>query len=569
MKRGADETDPPVKEWQGDRDAVNLMHTDGKRYSYNQLREKGFNDSTIVRNWNLDITPKLKSRTTMAEPVMGFEQRPVQNSMTREEAFRQARAAGEKEFTYEGKKYTTELASDKKQTMQQSVPAPVSIATPVTPEPYVSPYTAPYANMSREQLEEHIKKSWTKSEPYGDVPFSSSRRTAHFLTPEEQEKMRFVNPTPAQHDKRFGDLEFDTSTPEGFLFDEERYVLEKNGQNPRAVTHLEDIEAHPIKHIQATEASDVFKKMKWMDDEEIRKAAGQLDSIYSVSPTFNPMSVYDQTIRSLSSIDLFGPGLINNTNAKPDTITTSRPTRPTQSTTIEFQDGGYLPNYRDGGETDPPIQDVTYQDLKEYRKAVQATADSTQNYNAAVSDYELIMKNAAATDAIDRGPTFYDPDNNAFKSGEYDRAALLAERNGVPGTFMTSGNLNYTGTQNPIGNLSLQNISGNNEGEFGFYKKPTTNPVFVDTIMQKFPPMPANKIEPRRANDLAGYFRGAKLATVDTKLQPIQSNFKPKSVGYTSNTAAGYPMIQRGGGTGRVSKGAYWVPGRGYKYTND
>jgi len=231
--------------------------------------------------------------------------------------------------------------------------------------------------------------------------------------------------------------------------------------------------------------------------------------------------------------------------------------------------GGLISNYKDGGETDPPIQDVTYQDLKEYRKAVQATADSTQNYNAAVSDYELIMKNAAATDAIDRGPTFYDPDNNAFKSGEYDRAALLAERNGVPGTFMTSGNLNYTGTQNPIGNLSLKNISGNNEGEFGFYKKPTTNPVFVDTIMQKFPPMPANKIEPRRANDLAGYFRGAKLATVDTKLQPIQSNFKPKSVGYTSNTAAGYPMIQRGGGTGRVSKGAYWVPGKGYKYTND
>ena len=237
--------------------------------------------------------------------------------------------------------------------------------------------------------------------------------------------------------------------------------------------------------------------------------------------------------------------------------------------------GGLIPNYKEGGETDPPVQDVTYQDLKEYRKAVQATADSTQNYNAAISDYELIMKNAAATDAIDRGPTFYDPDNNAFKSGEYDRAALLAERNGVPGTFMTSGSqveqreLDYTGTQDPVGNLALQNISGNNEGEFGFYKKPTTNPVFVDTIMQKFPPMPANKIEPRRANDLADYFRGAKLATVDTKLQPIQSNFKPKSVGYTSNTAAGYPMIQRGGGTGRVSKGAYWVPGKGYKYTND
>ena len=240
-------------------------------------------------------------------------------------------------------------------------------------------------------------------------------------------------------------------------------------------------------------------------------------------------------------------------------------------THIRMQKGPMAPyEFKNGGETDPPIQDVTYQDLKEYRKAVQATADSTQNYNTAISDYEFIMKNAAATDSIDRGPTFYDLDNNAFKSGEYDRAAILAERKGIPGKFKVKENLDYTGTQNPIGTLRMINDStGMDEGEFEFYKKPTTNPMFVDTIMQKFPPMPANKIEPRRANDLAGYFRGAKLATVDTKLQPIQSNFKPKSVGYTSNTAAGYPMIQRGGGTGRVSKGAYWVPGRGYKYTND
>ncbi len=107
------QTGGPEKEWQGDREAVNLMHTDGKKYSYNQLRELGYPDSTIVRNWNLDTTPEPKSRTTMAESVMGFEQRPVEKTMTRGEAFRQARAAGEKEFTFEGKRYTTELASDK------------------------------------------------------------------------------------------------------------------------------------------------------------------------------------------------------------------------------------------------------------------------------------------------------------------------------------------------------------------------------------------------------------------------------------------------------------------------
>jgi len=324
------------KEWQGDREAVNLMHTDGKKYSYNQLRELGYPDSTIVRNWNLDITPEPKSRTTMAESVMGFEQRPVEKTMTRGEAFRQARAAGEKEFTYEGKRYTTELASDKKQTMYQSVP------TPVTPKPYVSPYAAPYENMSREQLEEHIKQSWTKSEPYGDVLLSDDRQTALTLTPEEERKMGFVSPTGTQHTERFPNPNKQPIVGEGFLYDKEAYVLEKNGQNPKAVTHLSDFEDYR-KYIQATEAANVFKKMKWMTDEEIRKGAGQLDSIYSVSPTFNPMSVYDQTVSNLSKMNLFDFGsdrYVYKNKGKSDTITTPRPTRPTESTTIEFRDGG-------------------------------------------------------------------------------------------------------------------------------------------------------------------------------------------------------------------------------------
>ena len=96
---------------------------------------------------------------------------------------------------------------------------------------------------------------------------------------------------------------------------------------------------------------------------------------------------------------------------------------------------------------------------------------------------------------------------------------------------------------------------------------PTTVP-FID-------PYPTEKIKPRWANNLADYFRGgpdlkgAELATVDTELQPIQNNSRPRNTGYTSNTAGGYPMVQRGGGTGRVPLGAQFVPGKGYKYTND
>ena len=97
---------------------------------------------------------------------------------------------------------------------------------------------------------------------------------------------------------------------------------------------------------------------------------------------------------------------------------------------------------------------------------------------------------------------------------------------------------------------------------------PTTVP-FITPPIPPTDPYPTEKITPRGANNLADYFKGAKLATVDTKLQPIQSNWRPKSAGYTSNTAGGYPMMKKDGSTGRVPLGAQFVPGKGYKYTND
>jgi len=107
---------------------------------------------------------------------------------------------------------------------------------------------------------------------------------------------------------------------------------------------------------------------------------------------------------------------------------------------------------------------------------------------------------------------------------------------------------------------------------------PTTVPFITPPTPPTGPPTvpyPTEKIKPRWANNLADYFRGgpdlkgAELATGDTELQPIQSNWRPKSAGYTSNTAAGYPTMKKDGSTGRVPKGAQFVPGKGYKYTND
>ena len=327
------EDDPtPNGGWKGDVNKKQLMLTDGIKYSFNDLLSKGYTLETIIRNWNLDTKPE---PVTIAKSVEGFEQRPIAETpinqpSTRGEAFRQARANGEKIFTFQGKQYTTELASDKPTVQTQPSVSPI---VPTIPEPYNSPYMKPYENMSKEELKKHIKSNWTRSEPYVENRLFGRMTYSRNSTIEEHTKMGFK---PDHERILYGELH-------PWLGSTETYVLEKNGQNAKAVTHLEDFKEGPNQFdpLKAKEANDVFSSMQYMEEDELRKAAGQLDSIYAVSPKYKPLSLYDQAKIAAREVDLFsGFGTFNRGRSSESTTTTESASEPTESRTITFQNGG-------------------------------------------------------------------------------------------------------------------------------------------------------------------------------------------------------------------------------------
>ena len=369
-----------VKGWQGDRDAVNLMNIDGKKYSYNQLIELGYPDSTIVRNWNLDITPEPKSRTTMAESVMGFEQRPVEKTMTRGEAFKQARAAGEKEFTFEGKRYTTELASDKTPKLSSRMrslhtmrPSSVPIMAPPADMgmPRWKPssgvrgpgigtftrrkdYSAPYANMSANQIKNHIKQSWTYEQPYSTMPFVKTKHDIEDFENFPAEEMGFAYEN----------------------IDDERtwrdpMVLSKNGNTPKALSlnwyknaQKDDPEAAKSAMVELDDEGnkiyykenpvsyridDVFDDPTKFSLDELRLVAANLDSVYDVS---NPFNSPNTVINKIKSIDINPPSFSSPSSRdkgvdEVHTTTDSIPGK-TKAKTIEFQYGGPIQKAQTG-----------------------------------------------------------------------------------------------------------------------------------------------------------------------------------------------------------------------------
>lgn len=242
---------------------------------------------------------------------------------------------------------------------------------------------------------------------------------------------------------------------------------------------------------------------------------------------------------------------------------------------IMYQNGGPIPRYQTEGE-------VKYiSDPEEFKVREQAYNDSLTAYLESVDAFESLgpleipmssgtiprfedIPRHASTNPHRRHPEIYIPGQTTYDVNTGDEAKTEGYSRHFPSGNVIAPQISLSG-----GASGPTPGSGASMG-YDFYPKPKQPVAF-----RKKPAFSPNRIYPRWANDLAGYFRGgpdlkgAELATVDAELQPIQSNWRPKSVGYTSNTAAGYPMIQRGGGTGRVSKGAYWVPGKGYKYTND
>ena len=556
-------------QYQGDSSANRFTAADGSKVSWDSLSAQGHSPEVIARNWNLTMGEGQPQ--TKAIPFQGVETRPqvqsesiINTPATRGQAFAQARKNGEGVFTWEGKQYTTEMAPTPTPTPTSSVSttASPSASRSMTPTPTpISPtlnrrgpsggissgspfdfalngsgpgsgsprnYSAPYENMSREQLEEHIKQSWTKSKPYGGTVFGA-RQTQNALTKGEHEKMGFEIP------KR-------NSFMGNRLHPKETYVLEKNGEDPKAVSHLVNPRNNYIP-IEAQEAANVLKKgrMELMYDEEIRKAAGQLDSIYSVSPTFNPMSLYDQTVRNMSYAISSPADALRNTydgvvhdlsnmdmfDSKSDTITTPRPTRPTESTTIEFQNGGQLPKYQDGRRI------KRYTDPSEFIKASKAAQDSAFAAHIQQNIFEDKVQSGDYNIYPPAKHSVADPAPIVDYAEAYDKALSKDEAEIAYGDLTTNeklGNLNYKGI-NPVGYLQALNNSTTDPFTriYPMYKPPVVTPVLaesMDSIPVKSPtqlqtrPLQENRLTP-------------------TVIDPIKSPY----VDVQSNTAAGMPMI--------------------------
>ena len=233
--------------------------------------------------------------------------------------------------------------------------------------------------------------------------------------------------------------------------------------------------------------------------------------------------------------------------------------------------------FRDGGETDPPVKYIS--DPEEFKVREQAYNDSLTAYLESVDTFEDLgplqipmssgtiprfedIPRHASTNPHIRNPEIYIPGQGAYDVYTGDKAKTEGYSRHFPSGNVIAPQISLSG-----GASGPTPGSGASMG-YDFYPKPKQPVAF-----RKKPAFSPNRISPRRSDDLAGYFRsspglkGAELATVDAELQPIQSSWRPKSVRYTSNTAAGYPMIKRGGGVGKVPEGAYWKPGKGYVYT--
>jgi len=252
--------------------------------------------------------------------------------------------------------------------------------------------------------------------------------------------------------------------------------------------------------------------------------------------------------------------------------------------TVKYQikgtvEGRARDRFKNGGETDPPVKYIS--DPSEFAVRNQAYNDSLTAYLESVATFEDLgplqipmssgtiprfedIPSHASTNPHRIYPEIYIPGQGAYDVYTGDKAKTEGYSRHFPSGNVIAPQVSLSGGAS--GNTAGSGASMGHD----FYPKPKQPVAF-----RKKPAFSPNRISPRGSDDLAGYFRGgpglkgAELETVTTKLQPIQSNWRPKSVGYTSNTAAGYPMIQRGRGTGRVPKGAYWRPGRGYEYTND
>lgn len=302
--------------WAGDRNAINLMHANGKKYSYNQLAESGLDDSTIIRNWNLNLNPEPK--TTMAKPVGGFEQRPVQQTMTRGDAFKQARQAGENVFEFEGKKYTTEVAQSKPKPTQTPAPA---VPVKMEAQPYISPYRKPYENMSKEKLQSHIKNNWTQKDPYYTTAGFGDSRISAFVDGDEVKDSGFE--LQKHHE---GKEEFFDSRGEHQNYQ----VLNKNGQGDRAATI-----AGPSNSRHNGKPENVkrrifnaFNNASRMDLESLKTVAGELDSTYNASPTYKPPGGWSRTVLNKNTWSKMMPWNMENHKYVPPAETSTTKTRP-------------------------------------------------------------------------------------------------------------------------------------------------------------------------------------------------------------------------------------------------
>lgn len=339
---GVRDGDPtPNGGWKGDVNKKQLMHTDGIKYSFNDLLSKGYTPETIIRNWNLNTKPE---PVTVAKSVEGFEQRPIAETpinqpSTRGEAFKQARAAGEKKFTYEGKRYTTELASDKKvegedERLQEEErlkreAEEKAAAENVESKPYVSPWNAPYANMSEEQLKEHIANTWILKEPYEDSGFGISQVIRSFREGEAEKAGFLPNVYSA------GSFYNNGLTGEG-------YVLGKNGENIEKAASLEiDRRNRNTPEYKTTERiSNLFSHPNSVDLESLKRVAGELDSIYKVSNNYIPPNGIIRTARDMINPDTWGIPDLN------EMFNFNRSIESPSSREIQYGNGGMI-NHKD------------------------------------------------------------------------------------------------------------------------------------------------------------------------------------------------------------------------------
>ena len=343
--------DPPEKEWLGNKDSKFMTSTDGKKYSWNELIKQGYTPNTIIRNWNLDTKPEQK--TTMAQPIIGEEQRPIIDNTpkTRSEAFKQARASGEKVFTYDGKQYTTDLAADKPVAIQQSQ----SQSQIDQPAPYKSSYSKPYENMTEKEIKDYIKNSYSMENPYTTLPFVGTHHTLNDWSDDNLKKMGF------------GDESFSY----GALFNDDYEVITKNGDKPKAVKipwmnspYVEDDFELYKQRDKTNQVSDrinaAFYNPSELSLEELKLAAANIDSSYAVSNIFNSPNTLKDIKINLPSLPTYDNIIKDSKNVKNlfKSDTNNIP-KETEEKTFSYGNGGLRddltgqknikPTFRNGG----------------------------------------------------------------------------------------------------------------------------------------------------------------------------------------------------------------------------